>query len=134
MVNKFYNILPQQFRELEGSEMSALHASTSVIPLPLVVQCRGDFERGRGGGNTHLIVGPIESHPTRGITPALRGADDLERKVRKAVGLLVLIGTPLLRDFLYVGIEQLHPHDPSAAIYYPRTFGPQGARHEGYQW
>lgn len=63
MVNKFYNILPQHVRDLEGSEMSALHASTSVMPVPLVVQRQGDFERERGV-KTHLIVGPVESHPT----------------------------------------------------------------------
>lgn len=62
MVNKFYNILPQHVRNLEGSEMSALYASTSVIPVSLAVQCRGDFERERGV-KSHLIVGPIESHP-----------------------------------------------------------------------
>jgi hypothetical protein len=54
-------------------------------------------------------MGPIESHKTRSINPALWGIGDLVGEVRKPKGLLqVLIGAPAFRDFGAVDIDELH--------------------------
>lgn len=113
MVNEFYNVLPQHIRTLEGSEVTALDTSTSVVPMSFFKNATPILSQsGRGGVDNHLIVGPIESEPARGITPALWGVEDFIREVRKAIGLLGIIGTAAVRGALAIGLGELHETSP----------------------